>query len=341
MDNRFDITKLQIPLIQAPMAGGPSTPALAAAVSNSGGLGFLAAGYITADRLAEDIKKTRTLTASPFGVNLFVPSPSAAKPEDIAAYREALAADAQRFGVELPEPRYDDDSWDEKLSVVRQFRPAVVTFTFGAPDHADVSTLQEAGIAVGITVTTPPEANAAEASGPDFLIVQGPEAGGHRGTFNPTALPSAQPLSTLISEIRETTRVPLIAAGGVATRADVSRLLRGHGVVAVQAGTAFLRAEEAGTKPAHAAAMTDERFQVTVVTRAFSGRYARGIENEFIRTHDPHAPFGYPEVNMLTGPIRAAAAKAGDPDYLNLWAGTGFRSALHAPAAQIVASLAP
>ncbi|WP_350348260.1 nitronate monooxygenase [Agromyces sp. G08B096] len=337
--DRFDLGTLRVPVIQAPMAGGPSTPALAAAVSESGGLGFLAAGYLTAERVEADIAATRHLTLRPFGVNLFVPQPSVADPAQLAAYREALTADAARYGVEPGHPRPDDDGWDAKLDVLLRTRPALASFTFGSPDAATVSALQDAGIAVAVTVTTPKEASEADAAGADLLVVQGPEAGGHRGTFDPAAPPATEPLDELLAMIRTVSERPIVAAGGVASAADVGRVLAA-GAVAAQAGTAFLRADEAGTRGPHRDALASGRFTRTEVTTAFSGRPARGLVNAFLAEHRD-APLGYPEVNQLTAPIRAAAAAAGDADRLNLWAGIGFARAAAAPAAQIVEALAP
>jgi nitronate monooxygenase len=336
----LDVRELPIPLVLAPMAGGPSTPELAAAVSATGALGFLAAGYLTPERFADDIARTRALTGRPFGVNLFVPRPSVVEPEQLARYRERLAADAARYGTELGIPHADDDAWDAKLAVVEAMRPAVVSFTFGVPRREVTSALHAAGVLVGMTVTTPAEAETAENVGADFLVVQGPEAGGHRGTFDPAATPATDPLEVLLAQVLSRTALPVVAAGGVGARADVERLLT-LGAAAVQAGTAFLRTDEAGTRAAHAAALADTRFDRTVVTTVFSGRYARGLENAFHRDHVGHTPLGYPEVHQLTSPMRAAAAAAGDADRLNLWAGTGFRHARTGPAADVVAALAP
>lgn len=338
MTERFDIRSLPVPLIQAPMAGGPSTPMLAAAVSNAGALGFLAAGYLTAERLISDIRATRALTDAPFGVNIFVPGPSAAVASEIEAYRTRLAS--QIDGVEPGEAHQDDDGWVQKVDAVEKLRPATVTFTFGVPPLAVVEQLHRSGVSVGVTVTTLAEAGIAALANADFLVAQGPEAGGHRGTFDPSAPPSDLPLPQLVTQIRESLDIPIVAAGGVGLVGDVRDLLD-VGAVAVQAGTAFLRTDEAWTKPAHSAALADPEFTRTVVTAAFSGRYARGLENDFIRRNDPVAPLGYPEVNQLTAPIRAAAAAAGDSQNLNLWAGTGYRHARTAPAADIVAALYP
>lgn len=334
----FDLRELSTPVLAAPMAGGPSTPELAAAVSSAGGLGFIAAGYLTADAFAERLLAAQKLTAAPVGANLFVPQPSAATPAAISVYAAALESEARRYGVSLGEPRFDDDHWAAKLDVLLDLRPAVVSFTFGLPSVEERRRLTEAGIATAGTVTTLAEARAAADVGVDVLVAQGPSAGGHRGTFDATAAPSKESLDDLLASLVAELELPVVAAGGLMTAADVGRVRRA-GAVAVQLGTAFLLADEAGSTPVHRAALQDPQFTETAVTRAFSGRYARGLRNRFIVEHEADAPFGYPEVHYMTSPVRAASVRAGDPHAVNVWAGTGFRKAASGSAADIVAAL--
>jgi nitronate monooxygenase len=335
----LDLRSLAVPVIVAPMAGGPSTPELAAAGTNAGGLGFLAAGYLSADVLAERITAARALTTGPLGVNLFVPQPSAALPQAIHQYAQHLGAESKRYAVHLGEPRYDDDQWTAKLEVVMDLRPEVVSFTFGLPDAADCARMREVGITTVGTVTTLAEAQLAVAVGVDAVAVQGPAAGGHRGTLDPVASPPTQPLAQLLRATTVGLDVPIIAAGGLMTGVDVADVTV-SGAVAAQLGTAFLLADEAGSSPVHRAALQDPQFTETVVTRCFSGRYARGLRNRFIDDHDADAPFGYPEIHYLTSPLRAAAVRAGDPHGTNVWAGTGFRKAKAASVAEIMSNLA-
>lgn len=336
----FDLRSLRYPVIQAPMAGGPSTPELAAAVSRGGGFGFLAAGYKTAAQMEADILRTRELSGAPFGINLFVPQTSTADPAELAGYAAELAADAGRYGVQVGEPRFDSDDWEAKLEVLEKLHPAVASFTFDVPDPAVISRMQAAGISVLITVTSAAEAIAAVAAGADALCVQGAEAGGHRGMFQATAPVDRTSLEALLPRVIEAAGIPVVAAGGIVTAADTARILA-LGAVAVQAGTAFLRAAEAGTKPVHRAALSSPDYTRTEVTRAFSGRYARGLYNGFMKDHNPTAPAGYPEIHHMTTPIRAAAAAAGDSQRVNLWAGTGFVRTLEGTAVEILQSLAP
>ena len=337
---RFSLGSLKLPVIQAPMAGGPSTPALAAAVSAGGGLGFLAAGYKTAAAVQAEIEAVRALTDAPFGVNLFVPQPPVISHDALQRYARSLAPDAERFGVALGEPRHDSDHWEQKVQVLLELAPAVVSFTFDVPETAVVTALKEHGMYVIATVTGRGEALRALEAGVDALCVQGPEAGGHRGTFDAAAPAPEVGLHGILAELSDL-EMPLVAAGGITTGAD-TRAALDVGAAAVQAGTAFLRADEAGTKAAHRAALAaPDRFTTTAVTRSFSGRNARGLLNEFMRRHDADAPYGYPEIHHLTSPLRAAAAEAGDPDWLNLWAGVGYRSTVEGSAASILAGLRP
>ncbi len=330
---------LDVPIVGAPMAGGPGTPALAAAVSNAGGFGFLASGYVGADRLADDIAAARRATTGPLGVNLFVPQPSVADVYALDHYAEALDELAEHYGVEIGYPQFgDDDGFQQKLEVVADLRPEMVSFTFGAPPPDVMRWFGALGMLLFNTVTSAYEAGVALAAGADGLIVQGPNAGGHRGTFAPDMDPGTESLYELLARIRRAHDVPLIAAGGIGTPDDVAAVLN-RGAVAAQIGTALLLCDEAGTNAAHRAALQHPEFVKTVVTRAFSGRYARGLENDFTRLFDDIAPLGYPEVNQMTSPIRKASVALEDPHGTNLWAGTAYREARIGPAKDIVKTL--
>ncbi|TGD87061.1 nitronate monooxygenase [Mycolicibacterium sp. CH28] len=335
----FSLRELAVPILGAPMAGGPSTPALAAAVSNAGGVGFIPAGYLSAEKFADAITATRSQTTAPIGVNLFVPQPSVATEAGLDSYRELLVPLAQRYGAEPGQPRPDDDGWQAKLDVVAETAPEVASFTFGCPAPEVLGRLRDRGILTAVTVTSLDEAAVAVAAGADSLVVQGPEAGGHRGTFDPNRRPGTASLADLLAAITAAYELPVIAAGGLTDAADVRGVLD-RGAVAAQAGTAFLLCDEAGTNATHRRALVDEEFTETVVTCAFSGRYARGLANDFTARYDGVAPLGYPEVNQMTGPIRAAAVAAGDPHGTNLWAGTAWRRVTGGAAGDIVAALA-
>jgi len=327
----------EVPIIQAPMAGGPSTPALTAAIVNAGGYGFVAGGYLSGDELRESISNTRSLSGSAFGVNLFVPSDPGDVAE-IARYAEALQPESDRWGVALGEPRWDDDDFNAKLDVIESAHVHMVSFTFGCPSSDLVDRMHRTDCQVAVTVTSWAEAQLAEASGADVLVVQGTEAGGHQGGFLDLSA-NHRPLLSLLMQIREAVGVPLIGSGGIMIGKDVVAAL-GAGAFAVQLGTAFLCSPQAGTSPTHRRALLDRRYPDTIVTRAYSGRFARGLANEFAIAHDKQAPQAYPEIHHLTRPLRAAATEAGDASVPNLWAGTGWPQISTEPAGVIFRRMA-
>ena len=326
-----------LPVLAAPMAGGPGSPALVQAAGRAGSLGFLAAGYKTPQDLADQIASI----AGPFGVNLFVPNPA---PVDAAAYRryaELVAVEAQRYGITVDPaapPIEDDDGWHDKLDVLRVRPVPVISFTFGLPHRDDLASLRRTGALLLQTVTSVDEAKAAFEAGVDGLVVQAAAAGGHSGTFTPTRPPADIPLSTLVASILHAVPLPIVAAGGIATPADVAAALQA-GADAVAVGTVLLRSPEAGTSATHKAALADHH-RSTVVTHAFTGRPARALRNAFIDGYADQAPYGYPAVHHLTSPMRKAAAAAGDAERVHLWAGTGFRGATEEPVATILGRLA-
>jgi nitronate monooxygenase len=323
-------------IVLAPLAGGPSTPELTAAVSNAGGLGFLAAGYLTPAAFAAQLRRTRELTDKPFGVNLFVLEPSTVDDDAVAAYAHELEAEARARGVQLGTPRFDDDAFDAKLQLALDARVSVVSTTFARPPAAAVARLHAQDVDVWATVTSVAEARAAAVADADALVVQGVEAGGHRASWSDEG-EDARLLPLLIAIVDSGVEVPLIATGGLADASDVAAALAA-GASAAQIGTAFLLCPEAGTSDPHRRALA--AGGETAITRAFTGRRARGIVNEFMRAH-PHAPSAYPHVHHLTAPLRAAARAAGDPDCISLWAGVNFQRAEAVPAAAVVERLRP
>lgn len=326
------------PIVVAPMAGGPSTPELVTGAAAAGALGFVDAGYRTSEQVADDIERVRSVTDH-FGVNVFVPDSDPVDRGAVTAYRVILEAEAAEVGAELGPTRWeDDDQWDAKVDLLVSTPVEWVSFTFGVPSATVVGRLQRAGSRVAITVTTPVEASQASAVAPDALIVQSAAAGGHRGVFPNHRAPDETPLLDLVPLVREVSRLPLIAAGGVAGPDDVRALLAA-GASAVQSGTLFLLAHEAGTKAAHRRALLDGQHIETVVTRSFTGRPARGLRNAFTDSYSDRAPLGYPAIHHLTAPIRARYTQRDDPEGLNLWAGTGFGRAREGTVGQIIEGL--
>jgi nitronate monooxygenase len=324
------------PLVVAPMAGGPTTAELVLAAARAGATGFLAAGYRTPAAVEAEL---RAVAAGPHGLNIFVPGPAPADPAPLERYRQLLRAEADRYEVELPPLRLtDDDHYAAKIELAVTYRVPLVSFTFGVPAPAVVRALRDVGTAVLITVTSADEARAALAAGPSALIAQAGSAGGHASTTSPAGYRGTSTALEVLAAVRAVAGVPVVAAGGTASAADVHALLRA-GAAAVQCGTAFLLADEAGTRPAQRAAMLSGEHRETVVTRAFTGQPARGLRNRFTDTYSAAAPIGYPAIHHLTAPIRAAAAARGDASALNLWAGIGFAAARPAPAADIAGML--
>ncbi|MEU6582100.1 nitronate monooxygenase [Nocardia sp. NPDC046763] len=326
------LDELDTPIVLAPMAGGPSTPELAAAVTEAGGLGFVAAGYLPAGELAARIKATRTLTSGAFGVNLFYPS-EPSPTEGFETYIRTLAAE-----FPVGEARYDSDDWAAKLDLLIADPVPVVSSTFGCPTAGEITRLHAAGSEVWVTVTTVAEARQAVAAGADVLIAQGAEAGGHRGVFvDDPAEDLTDPLGLLplLQLLRAEVDTPIVAAGGLATGAAVAGVLCA-GAAAAQLGTAFLRCPEAGTAPLAREAVATAT--PTMLTRAFTGRRARGLRNRFMVEH-LDAPVAYPEIHYATGPLRAAARAAGNTDAVNLWAGQAHSLTPELPAGELVRTL--
>ncbi|MGY1691618.1 nitronate monooxygenase [Geodermatophilus sp. SYSU D01105] len=324
-------------IVCAPMAGGPSTPALATAVGEAGGLGFLAAGYRTPEQVAAEVAEVRARTGAPFGVNVFAPVPE--RPEEAArlpGYADRIAARAARLGATPGVPARSDDGFAAKVELLRELRPAVVSVAFGLPPADALDALHDAGLPVWVTVTSPEDAATATAAGADALVVQGWEAGGHRGGLSDEE-PAQLGLLPLLALVRRVSPLPLVAAGGIADGAGVAAVLAG-GASLAQLGTAFLPTPEAGTAAVHVTALAEGR--PTTVTRAFTGRRARALVNDAVRELGDSAPAAYPEVHLLTAPVRAAARAAGVVEELHLWAGQSAALARAEPAGELVRRLA-
>lgn len=331
------MSALDRPLVLAPMAGGTSTVALAAAVAGAGGLPFHAGAFLTPQRLAADIADLRTAIGDvPFGINLFVPSPDGPDRRSAAqAYAAELAPWAEAAGVVLGEARWEDDQFAAKVDLLCDLAPPIVSFSFGWPPAEVVDRLQDSGIEVWVTLNDPAEVDWAVALGIDGIIAQGWEAGGHRGGPTDTGDEHLGALD-LLRAVRSRTSLPIIAAGGVAGPDDVRTLL-GAGATAVASGTAYLRSDEAGTSAVHRHALATR--EGTSVTRAFTGRSARALTTSWIELFGDRAPAAYPHVHHLTSPLRAHGKETGQPELVHLWAGTGHASAQEGPAADITRHL--
>jgi nitronate monooxygenase len=321
------------PVIQAPMAGGGDTPALVGAVCNAGGLGTIGAAYLSPAQIGEAVRSVRERTTRSFGINLFVPWDA---PELSANAAAALAKVAPFFGeVGLQSPSLPTDgghSFELQITAALQSDAAFLSFTFGLlPDDA-VRAVKARGMFLMGTATSVEEAIALERSGVDAVIVQGSEAGGHRGGSGLVGTMALVPM------IVDAVGVPVIASGGIMDGRGIGAALA-LGAVAVQMGTAFLTCDEAGVAEVYKDAILRAGENDTRITRAFSGRPARGIVNRFMEEVGEEDILPFPLQNALTRPLRSAAAKQGRADFLSLWAGQGLPMARRGPAGELVARL--
>jgi len=332
----------KLPIVQGPMAGGATTPELVAAVSNAGALGSLAGSLLSPAVLRTQVERIRSLTSHPFLLNFFVqrtPTPSA---EEVEQGVELLRPVWESLGwSELPQPKQWCEDFDAQFETLLDLRPAAASFTFGILDALQVERLHAAGILVIGTVTTVDEALAWQAIGADAVIASGIEAGGHRGTFLGRQEDATLTAAELWPAVVQAVDIPVIAAGGIMSGADIRQALA-LGAAAVQMGTAFLVTDESGIHPAYKQRLVGAQGQPTRLTRSFSGRYARSIENRFMHLMaavEARVP-PYPVQNALTGSIRAAASAHNDTELMSLWAGTGVARARPMPAKQLIELLA-
>ncbi|MEK9968774.1 MAG: DUF561 domain-containing protein [Ferrovibrio sp.] len=330
---------IQHPLLLAPMAGETAKPALTVAVSNAGALGAIGMAYMTPQVIRDNIRAIRAGTDRPFHVNLFAPTPWQADPDKIAAYRKELGAAHDVLGLPVPElPNSYQEAFEAQFAVVLEEAPAVFSFTFGMPKPDQIAALKGRNILVIGTATTVAEARALEQIGVDAIAAQGAEAGGHRGSFLDSMEHSLVGTMALVPQIVSAVKLPVIAAGGIGDGRGVAAALC-LGASAVSLGTSFLLAEEIGLGAGYKALLQDEQAEHTALTRAFSGRHARGIRNAFLDRlagRDDLIP-DFPVANAMSRAMRSAASKAGQTDYQSLWAGQAARLAKPEPAADIVA----
>jgi nitronate monooxygenase len=323
------------------MAGGCNTPTLVAAVSNAGGLGSLAGSLLSPEKLRHHISDIRSLTGKPFLVNLFVQRPPHPSKEEIARAVELLKPIWTSLGwPDLALPFRWCEDFNAQFDTLVALRPPVASFTFDILSPTQVRRLQDVGVFVIGTATRVDEAQAWEAAGANAVIASGIEAGGHRGTFIGDQRDATLGAVELLQAVVAAVRIPVISAGNIMTGADIRERLD-LGATAVQMGTAFLVTDESGIHPAYKHRLQHAGNARTRLTRAFSGRYARGLENRFMQqmeaVEDQVPP--YPVQNALTGPIRFEAAKRGDSELMSLWCGTGVGRARRMSAAKLMETL--
>lgn len=329
------------PLLLAPMAGETAKPALAIAVSNAGALGALGGAYMAPQVLRDAIRAIRAGTQRPFHINLFSPQPWTADPARMAAYRAELGQAHAALGLGAPDlPNSYQESFEAQFEVVLEEAPPVFSTTFGMLTPEQVAALKSRNILVLGTATTVAEARMQAAAGVDAIIAQGAEAGGHRGSFLDSVEHSLVGTMALVPQIASAVDLPVIAAGGIGDGRGVAAALC-LGASAVALGTTFLLAEEMALSPGYKALLQSEQAENTALTRAFSGRHARGIRNGFLDRmagRDDIIP-DFPVANAMSKAMRGAASKSGQTDYQSLWAGQAARLARPEPAAAIVARL--
>ena len=335
---RLDI---EYPIIQAPMAGGLDTPTLAAAVSGAGALGFLGAAYLSPDQILAAGQAVRARTSRPFGINLFAPLPTPEPPGDLSLALKRVAPFFTELGLEPPTPpKPSGYSFDEQLHAVLESGGSVFSFIFGSLPAATIAAIKAKGLFAIGTATTVDEALELEREGVDAVIAQGSDAGAHRGTFLADFESSMIGTMSLVPQVADAVSIPVIAAGGIMDGRGIAAALA-LGASGVQMGTAFLTCDESGAPGAHRDAILNARENQSRVTRAFSGRPARGIVNRFMDEVEkaPSAILPFPLQNSLTRPLRTAAAQQGRAEFLSLWAGQGVRMARRQPASELVRRL--
>lgn len=341
----LDLLTIDLPIIQAPMAG-VSSPAMAAAVSEAGGLGSLGVGATNAEGARAMIREVRERSARPLNINVFVHQPARADAQKEAAWIDRLRPEFERFGARPPEglneiyKSFAED--DAMLEMLIAERPAVVSLHFGLPDARRITALREAGITLLATAINLADAQQAAEAGVHAIVAQGWEAGGHRGMIDPDADDDRLGTLALTRLLTRQMSLPVIAAGGIMDGAGIDAALS-LGAAAAQLGTAFIAADESLADAGYRAALFSDAAQHTVMTRAISGRPARSLANRFTAlgaTIDPAAIPAYPIAYDLGKALHAAGKSGGDFGYGAQWAGQGAPLARAMPAGTLVRTLA-
>jgi nitronate monooxygenase len=331
-----ELLKIEFPIIQAPMAGGITTSNLVAEVANSGGLGMIGAGYMSPNQIREQIREIKQLTINPFGINLFVPNDFTCTEEAIISANEHLQPIYKQLNIssnanlDIPISTQLFESFDQQIQVVIDEKVPACSFTFGVPSIEIIAKLKHHNIILMGTATTVEEAVEIERVGMDIVCVQGSEAGGHRGNFMGEDQGSLIGLMSLIPQVVDHVSIPVIAAGGIMDGRGLMAAIC-LGAKGVQMGTAFLTCLESGAHQVHKEAILHAKEDQMVLTRAFSGKWARGMNNQFIsdlKSHEESLP-NFPVQNTLTQHIRKAASSQNNPNYMSLWSGQSPRLAKH------------
>ena len=342
-DSLRQLLGVELPIIQAPMAGVQGH-ALAAGVSNAGGLGSLPCALLDAEAMRAELTALASATSAPFNVNFFCHKPPSVDSDREARWRAALAPYYKELAIEqdmTPAAGARLAFSSDAADVLAEFKPRVVSFHFGLPSADMVARVKSWGARVLSSATTVDEALWLEARGVDAIVAQGIEAGGHRGMFLSDDVSTQVGTFALIPQVVRAVRVPVIAAGGIADAAGVSAALA-LGAAGVQVGTAYLLCPEATTSPIHRAALKSKSAGHTALTNVFTGRPARGIVNRIIRELGPISPSApeFPLAAAAIAPLRAKAEAQGRGDFTSLWSGQNSSGCREVPAAELTRQLA-
>lgn len=336
----FNLAKLELPIIQAPMAGGINNPRFAAEVANAGGVGSFGFAYSSPQKIAEDLVATKSLTKGPINANFYVFSnvdlPEQSIQNQAVEALKNLPIDGE-YSVAIPRAPYFP-ALEEQLNPIWENAPEFLTFHFGIPPISVIDKAHSLGIAVGITATNLQEASAIEKAGADFIVAQGIEAGGHRGIFEVNQVDDQLTAIELTRLLAKSCSIPIVSAGGIMDGADICDVLKA-GAVAAQLGTAFLCCNESGASLAHKEYLLTKHDRGSDFTRAFSGRPARGIQNEFIRLMDGQSILPFPIQNTMTASLRQLATKTNNGEYQSLWAGQNYARARNLSAKELMLAL--
>ena len=336
----FNFSELKVPVIQAPMAGGFNTPELASSVANSGGVGSFGFSFTTPEKIDETLKITKQLTNGFINANFFVFKPvelPIKETQHLAIEALRLLPFNESYELTIPgQPFYED--LDNQIEATLENFPSIITFHLGIPSVSIIDKIKTLGIKVGITATSPKEALSIEKAGADFIVAQGIEAGGHRGIFDQNKRDHEIKLENLLQQILKITSLPIVAAGGIMDGKDIKRVIK-MGAKAAQLGTAFLTCKEAGTSKIHRHYLLNKQNRKTKLTKAFSGRLARGIDNVFIKEMEGKTILPFPIQNTITGPIRKVSISKNNGEFINLWAGKNFSKVRSISSGQFIKEL--
>lgn len=339
----LDLLGIELPIIQAPMAG-PVFAEMVVAVAEAGGLGSLPCATMNAEQIREELGTVREQTSRPINVNFFCHTAPSVEPKREATWRARLKPYYEELGLdpEAPIPSSSRTPFDDELcALVEEFRPEVVSFHFGLPPRSLLDRVKATGAKILSSATTVREARWLEENGCDAVIAQGFEAGGHRGNFLVDDIATQVGTFALVPQMADAIKVPVIAAGGIADARGIVAAFT-LGASAVQIGTAYLFTPEARLAQPHRAALREERAEETALTNIFTGRPARGIVNRVMREMGPmsEAAPAFPLAGGALAPLRAATEKAGSGDFMSLWAGQAARLCRELPAGELTRKLA-